>query len=197
MYSAENTIWVLLSAILMFVMQAGFAMLETGFTQVKNAGNIAMKNLLDFAIGSLVFSLVGFWIMFGTGNGAWLSSGSTETALHFLPAGVPLFAFLAYQTMFCATAATIASGAMAGRTKFVSYCVFSLILSMLIIPPRDPGSGAAAGCKISVFTILPAPRQSIWWGELLPFRELYSWGQGPESTPRMGKPVPFPDRAPH
>ena len=99
MYSAENTIWVLLSAILMFVMQAGFAMLETGFTQVKNAGNIAMKNLLDFAIGSLVFSLVGFWIMFGTGNGAWLSSGSTETALHFLPAGVPLFAFLAYQTM--------------------------------------------------------------------------------------------------
>lgn len=135
-YSAVNTIWVLLGAALVFFMQAGFAMVETGFTRAKNAGNIIMKNLMDFSIGAPIYWSIGFGIMFGTGNGFFgefdfMTRGDYSAVL---PQGVPMFAFLIFQTVFCATAATIVSGAMAERTKFSSYCIYSLIISLVVYP---------------------------------------------------------------
>lgn len=139
-YSAVNTIWVLVGAALVFFMQAGFAMVETGFTRAKNAGNIIMKNLMDFSIGTPVFWLIGFGLMFGnTGDGGFIGNirGIASEANYgnaMCPDGVPFWAFLIFQTVFCATAATIVSGAMAERTKFSSYCIYSLIISLVVYP---------------------------------------------------------------
>jgi Amt family ammonium transporter len=132
MYSAVDTIWVLFGAALVFFMQAGFAMVETGFTRAKNAGNIIMKNLMDFAIGTPVFWLIGFGLMFA-GDGPLIGG------LDFMIRGdysstIPTSAFIIFQTVFCATAATIVSGAMAERTKFSSYCIYSLVISAVIYP---------------------------------------------------------------
>lgn len=137
-FSAVNTIWVLIGAALVFFMQAGFAMVETGFTRAKNAGNIIMKNLMDFSIGTPTFWIVGFGIMFGTGNGFLGKIGglASESAYgtSMLPDGVPFWAFLIFQTVFCATSATIVSGAMAERTKFASYCIYSFLISLVVYP---------------------------------------------------------------
>ncbi len=133
-FSAVN-IWVLLGAALVFFMQAGFAMVETGFTRAKNAGNIIMKNLMDFCIGTPLFWLFGFGIMFGDGKFIGAYKGIADsTYASAAPDGVPFFAFLIFQTVFCATAATIVSGAMAERTKFISYCIYSAIISLLVYP---------------------------------------------------------------
>ena len=137
-FSAVNTIWVLVGAALVFFMQAGFAMVETGFTRAKNAGNIIMKNLMDFCIGTPVFWLVGFGLMFGAGNGFIGKIGGIASEAHYgsgmLPDGVPFWAFLIFQTVFCATSATIVSGARAEHTKFLSYCVYSLMISLVVYP---------------------------------------------------------------
>lgn len=132
MYSALDTIWTLLGATLVFFMQAGFAMVETGFTRTKNAGNIIMKNLMDFAIGTVVFWFIGFGLMFA-GNGS-LIGGIDFFIQGDYSSSIPTFAFVIFQTVFCATAATIVSGAMAERTKFSSYCLYSLIISAIIYP---------------------------------------------------------------
>ena len=137
-YSSVNTIWVLLGAALVFFMQAGFAMVETGFTRAKNAGNIIMKNLMDFCIGTPTFWIIGFGIMFGAGNGFFGKIGGIATEANYgsamLPDGVPFWAFLIFQTVFCATSATIVSGAMAERTKFSSYCIYSFLISLIVYP---------------------------------------------------------------
>ena len=135
-YSSVNTIWVLLGAALVFFMQAGFSMCEAGFTRAKNTGNILMKNLMDFCIGTPVFWLVGFGIMFGSGTALF---GKIDPLImgdysHILPEGVPLWAFAIFQTVFCATSATIVSGAMAERTKFSAYCIYSAAISLIIYP---------------------------------------------------------------
>ena len=135
-YSAVNTIWVLFGAAMVFFMQAGFSMCEAGFTRAKNTGNILMKNLMDFCIGTPAFWLVGFGLMFGAGSGV---IGTFDPPIggdysHILPAGVPLWAFVIFQTVFCATSATIVSGAMAERTKFSAYCIYSAAISLLIYP---------------------------------------------------------------
>lgn len=135
-YSAVNTIWVLFGAALVFFMQAGFSMCEAGFTRAKNTGNILMKNLMDFCIGTTAFWLVGFGLMFGGGNAI---IGKFDPLIRgdyssILPAGVPLWAFAVFQTVFCATSATIVSGAMAERTKFSAYCIYSAAISLLIYP---------------------------------------------------------------
>jgi len=127
-----NIVWTCIAAFLVFFMQAGFAMVESGFTRAKNAVNILMKNLMDFSVGSIVFFLVGFGLMFGTSNGLF---GTT----HFLlsgtePGGHWNWTFLIFQTVFCATAATIVSGAMAERTKFIGYLVYSFFISLIIYP---------------------------------------------------------------
>ena len=135
-FSAVNTIWVLLGAALVFFMQAGFSMCEAGFTRAKNTGNILMKNLMDFCIGTPCFWLFGFGIMFGTGTAlfGWIDPLIMKDYSSILPAGVPLWAYAIFQTVFCATSATIVSGAMAERTKFSAYCIYSACISLFIYP---------------------------------------------------------------
>ena len=135
-YSPANTIWVLLGAALVFFMQAGFAMCEAGFTRAKNTGNILMKNLMDFCIGTPLYWLIGFGIMFGTGTAlfGWIDPFIMKDYSSVLPAGVPLWAYAIFQTVFCATSATIVSGAMAERTRFSAYCLYSAAISLFIYP---------------------------------------------------------------
>jgi len=127
-----NIVWTCIAAFLVFFMQAGFAMVETGFTRAKNAVNILMKNLMDFSIGSLVFFLVGFGLMFGKTNGLF---GTTLFGLAGVEKGTGWdWTFLIFQTVFAATAATIVSGAMAERTKFIAYLIYSAVISLVIYP---------------------------------------------------------------
>ena len=131
-----DTIWVLFATALVFFMQAGFAMVETGFTRAKNAGNIIMKNLMDFAIGAVVYWFIGFSIMFGKDNGGLIGSISLlcNGDLLSLPTNISKFTFVMFQTVFAATAATIVSGAMAERTKFISACIYSAVISLVVYP---------------------------------------------------------------
>lgn len=118
-------LWMLLSGVLVFFMQAGFTLVETGMTRSKNAANIAMKNLLDICVGSITYWLVGYSLMYGdTSNGWFFWSGLMQGE------GADLF----FQTMFAATAATIVSGAIAGRTKYSTYAIFSIVMTALIYP---------------------------------------------------------------
>ncbi len=133
MFSAVDTIWVLFAAALVFFMQAGFAMVETGFTRAKNAGNIIMKNLMDFALGSLVFWVFGFGLIFGPSLGGIIGMPDFFVRNNY-DSTFPTAAFFIFQTVFCATAATIVSGAMAERTKFISYCIYSVAISAFVYP---------------------------------------------------------------
>ena len=118
-------LWMLLSGILVFFMQAGFTLVESGMTRSKNAVNIAMKNLLDICVGSLTYWLVGYSLMYGATENGWLFwSGLVQGD------GADLF----FQTMFAATAATIVSGAIAGRTKYSTYAIFTVVMTALIYP---------------------------------------------------------------
>lgn len=135
--SGINTVWMLLAAMLVFFMQPGFALVEAGFTRSKNAANIMMKNFVDFMFGSLLYWLVGFGIMFGLGdfigvpNFTRLLFGSNGLPD---PVSLPTEGFLVFQTVFCATSATIVSGAMAERTKFSMYLIYTVFISVLIYP---------------------------------------------------------------
>lgn len=136
----SNILWTCLAAFLVFFMQAGFAMVEAGFTRAKNACNILMKNLMDFSIGSLAFWALGFGIMFGVTDGYigkslfFFDAGSEAAeAAEFSSVGFG-WAFLIFQTVFAATAATIVSGAMAERTKFVGYLAYSIGICVIVYP---------------------------------------------------------------
>ncbi|MCI5137331.1 MAG: ammonium transporter [Candidatus Electrothrix sp. AR1] len=127
-------IWTLIAAALVFFMQAGFAMVEAGFTRAKNAINIMMKNLMDFSMGSLFFWAIGFGLMFGTNGTGWFGTDSFFLS-DFKVGGDPwVLAFWMFQCVFAATAATIVSGAMAERTKFTSYLIYSAALCAFIYP---------------------------------------------------------------
>ena len=127
-----NIVWTCVAAFLVFFMQAGFAMVETGFTRAKNAVNILMKNLMDFSVGSIAFFLVGFGLMFGVTNGF---CGTTLFGMAGVETGSGWnWTFLIFQTVFAATAATIVSGAMAERTKFIGYLAYSVAISVIIYP---------------------------------------------------------------
>ena len=123
--------WTLVAAALVFFMQAGFAMVETGFTRAKNAGNIIMKNLMDFSLGTPIFWILGFGIMFGAASPFF--GGFDFFADGVVGEGYD-WTTLIFQTVFCATAATIVSGSMAERTKFSAYCFYSMIMSAVIYP---------------------------------------------------------------
>lgn len=131
--SGIDTVWVLLAAILIFMMQMGFASVEAGFTRSKNTANILMKNLLDFCFGSLLFWLFGFRIMFGADAFAGLIADPFALG-SAVPSNISQTAFLIFQTMFCATTATIVSGAMAERTQFRAYLVYCIFISAFIYP---------------------------------------------------------------
>ncbi len=129
-----NFLWTLVAAALVFFMQAGFAMVEAGFTRAKNVINIMMKNLMDFSMGTLAFWAVGFGLMFGVSKTGFFGTSGFFLS-DFTPDGDPwVLAFWMFQVVFAATAATIVSGAMAERTKFVGYLIYSVILSALIYP---------------------------------------------------------------
>ena len=131
--SGVDTLWVLLGAMLVFWMQPGFALVEAGMTRSKNTANILMKNFCDFMCGSVLFWILGFSLMFGTDHliagwdGFFFSSNGGNDNL-------PAPAFFIFQTMFCATAATIVSGAMAERTKFSNYLIYSVLISAVVYP---------------------------------------------------------------
>ena len=125
------SVWFLIGAALVFWMQAGFAMVETGFTRAKNAGNILMKNLMDFCIGTVVFILIGFGLLFGEDLVGLIGKPGFDIFTNYAEFDWSNFVF---NLVFCATTATIVSGAMAERTKFLSYCIYSAIISALIYP---------------------------------------------------------------
>lgn len=133
MYSATDVIWVLIAAILVFFMQAGFALCEAGLTRAKNTGNILMKNMMDFCIGTPCFWLVGFGIMFA-GTGPWIGGFDPLIRGTYDFGSLPTWCYAIFQTVFCATAATIVSGSMAERTNFKAYCIYSAAISLIVYP---------------------------------------------------------------
>ena len=148
-----DTLWVLLTAFLVFFMQAGFGMVEAGFIRAKNTCNILTKNFLDFCMASLGFFMFGYAIMFGAGNGfmgfnGWFLSGAQSGA------PVPLFAFWLFQCAFCGAAATIVAGGVAERMKFTVYLIYSFVISAFIYPIVGHwiwGGGWLAGLKFADF----------------------------------------------
>lgn len=135
MYSSVDTIWVLLGAALVFFMQAGFCAVEAGLTRVKNTGNIIMKNLMDMCLGTIFFWLIGFGIMQGADVLGIIGTPDPLIRGNYgVEGGYPSWAFVIFQTVFCATAATIVSGAMAERTKFSAYCIYSGAISLIVYP---------------------------------------------------------------
>ncbi len=129
-----NAFWLFLGGILVFLMQTGFTMVEAGFTRAKNTGNIVMKNIVDFMFGSIIYWFIGYGLMYGEGNGfigipfggAFMNSSAAAPDMDYTA--------LFFQTVFCATSATIVSGAMAERTKFSAYCLYSAMISLFIYP---------------------------------------------------------------
>lgn len=132
-YVSVDVMWTLLGAAMVFFMQAGFSLCEAGLTRAKNTGNILMKNLMDFCIGTPAFWLVGFGIMFG-GSGALIGGFDPFILGDYDFGSLPKWCYVIFQTVFCATAATIVSGSMAERTKFSSYCVYSALISLVVYP---------------------------------------------------------------
>ncbi len=138
-FEPTTVIWVLICGALVFFMQAGFALCEAGLTRAKNTGNILMKNMMDFCIGTPCFWIIGFSIMFhGTGAFAGIPDffirGAYTAENSVVPQTMPLWAYVIFQTVFCATAATIVSGSMAERTNFKAYCMYSAAISLLVYP---------------------------------------------------------------
>ncbi len=138
--SLTSVIWVLLAAALVYFMQAGFALCEAGLTRAKNTGNILMKNLMDFSIGTPCFWIIGFSLMFNGGLGGFIGmpdfliQGSYTAENSAVAQGIPLLCFVVFETVFCATAATIVSGSMAERTNFKAYCIYSACISLFVYP---------------------------------------------------------------
>ena len=133
MYSATDVIWVLVAAILVFFMQAGFALCEAGLTRAKNTGNILMKNMMDFCIGTPCYWLVGFGLMFA-GAGPFIGGFDPLIRGSYDFGTLPTWCYAIFQTVFCATAATIVSGSMAERTNFKAYCIYSAAISLVVYP---------------------------------------------------------------
>ncbi|MDD6363406.1 MAG: ammonium transporter [Lachnospiraceae bacterium] len=135
--SISTVIWVLVASALVYFMQAGFALCESGLTRAKNTGNILMKNMMDFCIGTPCFWFIGFGLMFG-GAGPLIGRFDPfirgDYAGTVVPQTMPLWCFVIFETVFCATAATIVSGSMAERTNFKAYCVYSAVISLIIYP---------------------------------------------------------------
>ena len=130
-----DTVWMLLAAMLVFFMQPGFALCEAGFTRSKNTANILFKNFVDFMLGSVLFWFIGFGFMFGSDGAGFIGAPNFgDLSFYKSSAGLPTEGFLIFETVFCATSATIVSGAMAERTKFSMYCVYSFFISLIIYP---------------------------------------------------------------
>ncbi len=138
--NVSTVAWVLIASALVYFMQAGFALCEAGLTRAKNTGNILMKNMMDFCIGTPCFWFIGFSLMFHKGLGGVIGVpdffilDKYTAASSVVPQTMPLWCYVIFQTVFCATAATIVSGSMAERTNFKAYCVYSAAISLLVYP---------------------------------------------------------------
>lgn len=154
-YSVIDTVWILISTILVFMMQAGFMMLETGLTRKKNLANVAIKNLMDFACGGIAFLVLGFGLLYETGNAFigkidFFASNAGDCTSRF-----PGSAYVIFTMMFCATAATIVSGAVVGRIKFKAYLIYTVLISAVIYPIAGHwvwGNGWLSNLTISGWT---------------------------------------------
>jgi Amt family ammonium transporter len=133
-FNALDTFWIIFAAVLVFFMQAGFGLVEAGMVRAKNAGNILMKNLMDFSLASLAFLAVGYAVMWGDGNGFIGMEGWFLIGIETPVEGVPLYAFWLFQAAFAGAAATIVAGGVAERMKFSAYLYYSIIISALIYP---------------------------------------------------------------
>ena len=157
MYNSADVTWTLVAAFLVFFMQAGFALCEAGLTRAKNTGNILMKNMMDFCIGTPCYWLVGFGIMFA-GSGALIGGFDPFIQGSYDFGTLPVWVYAVFQTVFCATAATIVSGSMAERTKFSAYCCYSAAISLIVYPIWLSWASM----------ISPVPRRSTLWAVLPP-----------------------------
>ena len=137
-FNGLDTLWVVLAAVLVFFMQAGFGLVEAGLVRAKNAGNILMKNLMDFALASLAFFAVGYAVMWGAGNAFMGTEGWLLMGVESPAKGVPLYAFWFFQAAFVGAAATIVAGGVAERMKFSAYLLYTIAISALIYPVVGP-----------------------------------------------------------
>ena len=144
-------VWYLMGAALVFFMQCGFAMVETGFTRAKNAGNIIMKNLMDFCIGTPMFMFLGFALMMSE-NYFFGLIGKPSLQLFSNYENFPWSQFV-FNLVFCATAATIVSGSMAERTKFSAYCIYSAVISAVVYPIEAGRFPIRLACKIGLLRL--------------------------------------------
>ena len=151
-------VWFLIGAALVFWMQAGFAMVETGFTRAKNAGNILMKNLMDFCIGTVVFILIGFSLLLGEDMAGIIGKPGFDIFTDYANFDWSNFVF---NLVFCATTATIVSGAMAEQSSFPTVCIPESF-PQSFIRSKHTGHGAAAGFPRSASTISQVPTASTW-----------------------------------
>ena len=194
-----DTLWVFLAAVLVFFMNLGFASLEAGMARSKNTVNILSKNFIVFAVSSLGFMLLGWGLMFG-GDNPFLGTQHLfilgESDLSFyddtLTSNVPFWGKFFFQLVFCGTAATIVSGAVAERIKYITFIVFSFVLTLVIYPIVGHWVWAAAGWPTWAFWTLPAIRWSTPWGAGRPWRGPSSWGPASGSTTRTASPGPSP-----
>ena len=192
-----NVVWTIVGATLVYFMQAGFAMCEAGFTRAKNTGNILMKNMMDFVLGSLFFFIFGFAIMHGTDwNGIIGIKGffnpTTLADADGLFNGLPIGVFLIFHTVFCATSATIVSGSMAERTKFLAYLLYSAAISIFIYPVTGHwiwGGGWLAQMGFHDFAGSTAVHMAVSVHLLVP----KSSDLVLENMIKKGMPVRFPD----
>ena len=183
MFSSVDTCWVLVAAFLVYFMQAGFALCEAGFTRAKNTGNILMKNMMDFCIGTPCYWLIGFGLMFG-GTSALIGGFDPfiQGDYSHLGLDIPLWVYIVFQTVFCATAATIVSGSMAERTNFKAYCVYSAAISLVVYPI----------CGHWVSMTLPVPQPFITSAASSLCWALRCLAPASASTTRTATPTPSP-----
>ena len=166
-FSSVDVIWTLLGAALVYFMQAGFAMCEAGLTRAKNTGNILMKNMMDFCIGTPAFWLVGFGLMFG-GSGAFIGKLDPLIRGSYQFGSLPTWCFVIFQTVFCATSATIVSGSMAERTNFKAYCLYSAMISLIVYPISGHWIWGGGWFLSLASMILPEVLPYIWSAVSLP-----------------------------
>ena len=202
--AALDNAWVVLAGVLVFVMQAGFALVETGLTRVKNTANILAKNLADMCIGAVAFLAVGYGLAFGRGNAWWGTEGFFLAGSDLAAVGSSGFgnittgAFFFFHAVFAAAAVTIASGAMAERARFKAYLLFSVAMSAFVYPlvvHWTWGGGfladmSIAGARFGDFAGSDgrAPHRRVRGG----WRAPCSWGRAWASTPRRGRPARSP-----
>ena len=190
---AIDTVWVIVAACMVFLMQAGFAMLEVGFSRGKNVGAVVAKILVNLSIGTVAFWAVGFGLAFGSGNEVFGTDGfflhnSLFDSLSF--SAVPLSAKFLFEVVFCTVSLAIVWGTMLDRTKFAVYVVFAVIFAAVIYPLVGHGSGAAGSSPTSACRTSPAPPSCTSAARPRRSRERSCWARASGSSTRRARLTP-------